>query len=162
VLRGESQSYRFEARGTYQISLTVIDAGGNLDIGSLNISVRDAIDPIASAQGRNSVSVGSTVLLDGSGSTDNVGIIGWAWTFEEAGRTVELNGMTVEHRFDRAGSYDITLTVTDADGNTGTAVMTVVVKKETASWGVMPIVAIVVVSAIVAAIALMVRTKRSA
>jgi PKD repeat protein len=52
--------------------------------------------------------------FDGSGSTDADGtIVGYAWTFGTDGSG---SGATTDHTFSTAGTYNVTLTVTDDDG----------------------------------------------
>ncbi|WP_210480612.1 LamG-like jellyroll fold domain-containing protein [Naasia sp. SYSU D00948] len=62
---------------------------------------------------------GSTVTTNGSGSTDADGTIaGYRWDF---GDGATATGATASHTYSQAGTYRITLTVTDDDGATGQA-----------------------------------------
>ncbi|MEL7449999.1 MAG: PKD domain-containing protein, partial [Pseudomonadota bacterium] len=64
------------------------------------------------------VNRGEAVSLDGSVSADpNGAIVDYFWTFGD-GSTA--SGAVVSHRYMNAGTYQATLTVTDADGNTST------------------------------------------
>jgi PKD repeat protein len=61
---------------------------------------------------------GLTVALDGSASSDPDGEVrSWSWATGD-GRTV--TGRTATHTYAAAGTYRVTLTVTDATGLTGT------------------------------------------
>jgi hypothetical protein len=71
--------------------------------------------------------VGETVRFDASESFDPDGqIIRYEWDFETDG-TIDAQGVRVEHIFTQAGTFTVTLRVTDNDGETGTARKTVTV-----------------------------------
>jgi len=64
------------------------------------------------------VATGESVTFDGTGSSDSDGsIAAYDWTF---GDGTTASGATVSHAYDSAGTYDVTLTVTDDDGATAT------------------------------------------
>jgi len=66
-----------------------------------------------------------TVDLDASGSTDADGnIVSYEWNF---GDGENGTGATVEHIFATAGTYEITLTVTDDQGKTASATQEITV-----------------------------------
>jgi Ca2+-binding RTX toxin-like protein len=56
-----------------------------------------------------------TVAFDASGSTDDEGIVSYAWDFGGDGTG---SGEAPSHTFSSGGTYDVTLTVTDAEGLT--------------------------------------------
>jgi PKD repeat protein len=68
-----------------------------------------------------------TVAFSGSGSTDDGTISSYAWNFGD-GSAVSADP-TPSHIFSSAGTYTVTLTVTDEDGLTGTAYVTITVAK---------------------------------
>lgn len=71
--------------------------------------------------------VGEPVRFDASESFDPDGqIIKYEWDFESDG-TIDAQGVTVEHSFSQAGSFTVTLTVTDNDGEKSTARKTITV-----------------------------------
>jgi PKD repeat protein len=68
---------------------------------------------------------GLTVSLDAAGSSDADGsVAGYAWTF---GDGASGEGVTASHTYAFAGTYPVTLTVTDDDGATGTTTTEVTV-----------------------------------
>ena len=70
-----------------------------------------------------------TASVNGSGSTDSDGSISsYAWTF---GDGATATGATASHAYGAAGSYQVTLTVTDNGGATGTVSHTVTVSGAT-------------------------------
>ena len=65
-------------------------------------------------------------MFDGSGSSDNVGIVNWTWTFTYDSVDYELYGEFVNFTFlSEPGSAVVTLTVYDAQGSSDTDTMTV-------------------------------------
>ncbi|MCL6642505.1 MAG: PKD domain-containing protein [Candidatus Bipolaricaulota bacterium] len=71
--------------------------------------------------------VGEAVRFDASESFDPDGqIVKYEWDFESDG-TTDAQGVIVEHVFAQAGTFTVTLTVTDNDGETGTARKTITV-----------------------------------
>jgi hypothetical protein len=83
----------------------------------LSRDVEDNCSPTAYAEFPPSVNYGSTAYLSGTGSTDNIGIINYSWSFVHGGQPVVLYGMAQEFIFNELGNNSITLTVTDAFGN---------------------------------------------
>ena len=68
---------------------------------------------------------GETVTFNGTGSSDDVGIVNWTWTFTDGGTSVELWGQITTYEFvDEFQTVDVTLTVRDGDGNTDTDMVT--------------------------------------
>ena len=127
VLTGETVDYEFTAPGVYTVTLTVADAAGLEDIDTVVITVVDDEPPVADAgPDPTGVEAGDTVTLDGSDSSDNVGIVEYVWTFTD-GTAQELTGETVDYTFEDEGEFTITLTVTDAAGFSDTDIVVVLV-----------------------------------
>jgi PKD repeat protein len=93
-----------------------------------NVIVVDDVAPFADAGEDQTVNVGETVYFDGSGSSDNMEIVTYIWSFEEDGELVTLTGENTQYEFTKSGSYPITLTVTDSGGNTDSDTLTVIVE----------------------------------
>jgi len=97
---------------------------------------QDITSPIAEAGGDQGVNEDTLVTLDGSASTDNVGITEYTWTLlDESIQT--LTGIAPNYTFMTPGVYSVTLNVTDAAGNwaTDTITITVTVEVPTANAG---------------------------
>jgi len=149
-LLGSTQNYTFDRPGTYTVTLKVEDAEGLSDETSLSVNVRDTVDPTVVAPSPFTARVGDRVTLDGSASTDNVGIVSWEWTFRDGGRDVKLNGSTVGYAFKDKGDHAVTLTTIDAEGNAAAQTFTVTVEGGSALLYVAILVAVIVVVAIAA------------
>ena len=101
-----------------------IDGGNSRDdhpLYSPNVYV--PIIPTAVAGQDVEIELNGTVVFDSSGSLDDMGIINYTWTFLYDGKQITLTGATPLFRFEISGTYVVTLTVTDAQGNTGTDVI---------------------------------------
>ncbi len=64
---------------------------------------------------RSCSSTTRTCTFNGANSTDDVGVVSYNWTF---GDGTTGTGATVSHTYARAGTYQVTLTVTDGGGLT--------------------------------------------
>ena len=85
----------------------------------------DTVSPVADAGSGGSISIGTEFAFDGSGSSDNVGITNYTWTFVYNGSQVELYGASPSFTFWTAGSYGVTLVVKDGSGNYASDTITV-------------------------------------
>jgi len=116
-------TFRVDLAGTYAVRLTVRDAEGYSSWSLMRIVVLDIEPPVAVAPGNLTVEQYTTVVLDGTGSWDNVGVAMSTWSFTYAGTNTMLNGSMPDFRFGRGGNYTIVLTVADAAGNTASTTM---------------------------------------
>ncbi len=73
-----------------------------------------------------------TCSFDASGSTDDGTIVDYSWNYGDGSSG---GGMTTVHPYDAAGTYDVTLTVTDDAAATGTTTGQVQAKNKGKSSG---------------------------
>jgi hypothetical protein len=88
--------------------------------------------PLAAISGPTELDTGEAGTFDGSGSSDAQGsIVTHSWDFGDGSPLVE--GPVVNHSFDRAGSFNVRLTVTDEQGSVGSVTHSVTVVDPTGS-----------------------------
>ena len=155
VLHTATPSYTFETAGEYIVTLTVTDEDGNIDTDTVTVRVAASNEaPVADAGIDQTASAGDTVTFDGAGSTDDVEVTNYTWTFTYDGSTVTLYGAAPTFVFDVAGTYTVTLTVTDADDLSDTDTVEITVQESSKTfiesyWWLLVVVAVVVVAGVV-------------
>lgn len=101
-------SHAYEADGTYTVELTVTDGQGATGSTSREASVT-AANSLPTADFTSSCNGLTCTFTDMSTDADG-SVTGWSWTFGDGGSSTARNpGRT----YAAAGSYDVTLTVTD-------------------------------------------------
>jgi alpha-tubulin suppressor-like RCC1 family protein/chitodextrinase len=118
-------SHSFASAGDQTVTLTVTDDDGDTDQVQATVSVTD--DPPPPNNPPVAVIMDScqalTCSFDGTGSTDSDGlVVSYAWTFDDGGTSAISKPA---HTFTTPGDHDVTLTVTDDDGDTDVAMATV-------------------------------------
>lgn len=122
---GSATTHRYPVTGAYTATLTVHDRSGNLDTASVAITVSDTQAPTALGGGDRAVNEGQPAFFDAGASMDNVGVTTYEWDFGDGATSSEA---AVSHDYAAPGTYDVTLTVWDAAGNTNTVTMSVEVR----------------------------------
>ena len=117
TLNGPSALFVFDDAGVYNVSLEVLDHDGNSDIDYLLITVMDITSPFAIGGEDRTVDQGVLVELDASGSSDNVGITFWQWSFVYNGSKRLIDEQVGLFTFDIPGLYTLELSINDASGN---------------------------------------------
>jgi len=117
---GPHAEFTFNASGNHRVTLTVWDAVGNSAEAIREVRVIDIVRPLADAGEDLEVPPDTTVTLDGKDSTDDNMLASYIWTFTYDDLPVELKGRRVAFTFVVEGTYVVTLTVSDAAGNTDT------------------------------------------
>lgn len=152
-IQGNTWLTRWHPRhGSVLLTLTMLAAV--LVSALIPITVEGA-GPIADAGPDQTVVQREYVTFNGSGSSDDVGIVNYTWTIDYFGTTPTLYGVVNStFRFGQPGAYNVTLNVTDGDGEYDTDVMVVTVVKAKvniidAYWWVFPIVGAIIVVLII-------------
>ncbi|MDP7264767.1 MAG: PKD domain-containing protein, partial [Candidatus Thermoplasmatota archaeon] len=168
-------TYTFSTMGIYEVTLTVKDMAGNIDSDIIIVKVVDLIRPEANTGDDITAKVGEAVEFDGSESHDNVEVANYTWTFEYDGEKVIMSGSEVSFTFKKAGTYNISLNITDDEGNWAEDYMVVKITpsdevkpegSETESgmsgvaMGIMIVGIIVVIAIMIVAVFLLARKKK--
>ena len=106
------------------------DSAGNASTSSF-LALQDSDPPVAEAGANTTVYVGVIVTLNGSASSDDVGIDSYTWTFDDNGTTQTLQGGVVHYVFWTPGIFNVTLNVTDAEDHWDTDAVTYTVLEDT-------------------------------
>jgi len=85
----------------------------------ISFKVADTKPPVAHAGPDQTVNPDTLVTFDGSGSSDNIGITSYTWTFMDV-TPQTLTSVNPTYTFATPGTYTVTLKVTDATGNSAT------------------------------------------
>ncbi|NDV17300.1 PKD domain-containing protein, partial [Muricauda sp. TY007] len=122
-------THLYTTAGIYTAVLTVTDIEGLTDTAEVTITVNQPNDaPIAEAlASQESGTAPLQVDFTGSDSSDDVGIITYAWDFGDGGTSTEQNPT---YTFNTTGVYDVVLTVTDGGGLAGTDTVTITVTNQ--------------------------------
>ncbi|UCE90804.1 MAG: ABC transporter permease subunit [Methanobacteriota archaeon] len=114
-----------------------------------------AAPPIADAGSDQIVEQYERVTFDGSGSTDDVGIVNYTWSFIYGDNVWQLYGeVNDSFYFIEMGNYTVTLNVTDGDGESSTDEMIVTVIKEKVNfiedyWWSLPIIGATITAVVI-------------
>ncbi len=112
---GAAASHSYAASGDYTITLAVTDDDGATSITTSVVTVTAPppvnLPPVASFA---TTATDLAASFDGSASSDSDGTVtAWSWSFGDGS---SATGRTASHTFPAAGTYPVTLTVTDDDG----------------------------------------------
>lgn len=121
---GAQISHTYQEPGIYIVTLTVTDDHGATDSIGMEVSVTSNSVPVAVIDAWPlSGYAPLTVNLNASGSSDGDGsIVSYSWDF---GDNSSQTGVQAEHIYNISGNHEVTLTVTDDSGATGSATVTV-------------------------------------
>ncbi len=112
-------TFIYQTEGTFQAKLTVTDNTGNSDDVVVPVTVNAAsggVAPVASME--TPVCTDLNCLFVSTSTDDQNDIASTTWDFGDpnSGDANTAEGINVEHSFSAAGTYTVTLTVTDGEG----------------------------------------------
>ena len=113
---GVKPTHAYASAGTYTVALTVTDNQGATNTVSHSITVTAPVNqpPVAAFTSSSSNLTGS---FDGSGSSDPDGTVAsYSWNYGDG--SAAGTGVKPTHAYATAGTYNVTLTVTDNQGAT--------------------------------------------
>jgi PKD repeat protein len=116
---GASVTHVYSSPATYTVTHTATDQYGRSAAAAGSITVSSGGTPSARfTVSPTSPNLGDTLFFNASASIAPSGrsVVSYDWTFGDGGTA---SGATVSHSFATAGSYRVTLTVTDSRGATG-------------------------------------------
>jgi len=118
---GPTPVHTYLTEGNFNVTLTVTDNNDATDSASTTATIASEpvnLPPVANANGPDTGTVGVVVSFDGSASSDPDGsITAYNWDFGDGGTGT---GPTPGHTYASEGPFEVTLTVTDNNGETGT------------------------------------------
>ena len=124
---GPTASTSYLLAGTYLVTLTIRDGTGRLAEVTHSVVVAGGTPPTAALSvSPTDPKEGDSVFFNASGSTAAPGrtIVSQSWDFGDGSTG---SGVTESHAYHTAGTYTVTLKVTDDKGQVGTATASVVV-----------------------------------
>ena len=110
----------YRKMGNYNVSVTVFDSDWNWNFASAVVIVLDGDPPSVRVNYSDEVPLGTTAVFNASGSTDNIKVTSFNWTFGDGTFLNNTIDPIAKHLYSDPGRYFITLLITDAVGNWNT------------------------------------------
>jgi heat shock protein HslJ len=127
---GATVTHAYANPGDYQVILTVTDANNLQDSTTWVISILAPATPVPPTPPVAVIIAPPTgdsatpVYFDGSASISDAGITSYTW---DMGDGTTLQGAVVQHTFTNPGNYTVSLTVTDAYGQTNNTTWSIMI-----------------------------------
>ena len=122
-------SHTYQSPGTYSVTLVVTDDAGRQAVATASVTIGTDAPTADFTYSPTSPAAGAPVSFNGNSSSAIAGrtIVSWSWDFPGA-TPATSSGATPTTQFLFAGTYNVTLTVTDSAGKTGRVTKTVAVQ----------------------------------
>ncbi len=134
-LTGKTATHIFQTPGTYEVTLTITNENNQIHTDNLSVEVMDTTAPIAqisSNANSGQAALGAQVIFDASDSEDLEGgkISSYLWNFGD-GTTSTTDEPQIPYTYKKAGTYVVTVTVTDMNDNKASDGLTLLVGQST-------------------------------
>jgi len=127
ISSNSTSTFSIKIPGIYFVTLNVTDSYGNWDSDEIKIIVLDSTNPIADP-GEDIIEYqGKKIIIDGSNSTDNVGIVNYTWDFYYDHEHIYYYEEQMAFVFNIPMKYQIKLTVWDEMNNSDSSVVEVMI-----------------------------------
>ena len=154
---GETASHTYDDNGTYTVTLTVTDDKGATDTATKQLTVANSPpDAVIQTDPTDKAKIDEEITFTSLSSDEGGELVNYTWNFGDGNMSYTEDAT---HSYDEADDYTVTLTVTDDDGATDTAQVTLTIEEEQPDY-LLPILAIIVL-VIIAIIVVLVWRRRS-
>jgi PKD repeat protein len=127
---GATVTKSYDTVGTYQVTLKVTDDAGAVGFKTIPVTIGTTANPTAklTASPTTNINTSTDVFFDASTSTPSAApIVQYRFTWGDGTADLVTQSSTATHRFSRAATYVVTVTVTDSEGRQHTASVNVTV-----------------------------------
>jgi PKD repeat protein len=128
VTFNETFTFTIHQRGEYQVKLRVKDTDGATDWDELDLTVEN-VKPTAKIEvTKRNPQVDEIILFNAAGSSDttsDIETLTFTWNFGDDSHEM---GKTINHSYSQPQRFTVTLTVTDDDGESHQATMSIIVE----------------------------------
>jgi PKD repeat protein len=122
---GESVKHTYNADGQYTVTLTVKDTYGGSDSTDITVTVND-LTPTVSIQGPSAGEIKTELTFTATANSPVDTITKYSWDFGDGSTGT---GDTVRHIWATDDDYTVKVTITDSDGSTAEATLSVQITK---------------------------------
>jgi len=155
----QSPTHKYEDNGTYVVKLTVTDDKNATSTKQVAIVVANKAPVAKFTFAPANPKIGDEIEFTSHSLDDDGTIVSYLWNFGDGNTSTEQNPT---HSYEKTGTYNVTLKVTDNDGATHTQMQQIKVTKEEVNiWLYLIIIVILVIIAVAVVAIWKKRTKSS-